>query len=320
MRLGARRLPLRSLRIRRRRRTPTPTSTRIRIAMADIFIDPFIQYVFMQRALAGALILAVSCGPVGVFLMLRRMSLTGDAMSHAILPGAAVGFLCYGLDILPMTIGGLVVGLVVALGAGAVSRFTVQKEDASLAALYLISLALGVLLVSWRGSSVDLMHVLFGTVLALNNEALGLIGGICVITLSVMITFWRALVAECLDPLFLRSVSRWGSPVHFLFLGIVVLNLVGGFQALGTLLSVGLMMLPAAASRFWSNRVAPMCFISIGIGMVSCFAGLVLSYHASLPSGPAIILSAGAVYVRSILFGTRGVLIDLLGSGRHRAA
>ena len=176
------------------------------------------------------------------------------------------------------------------------------------------------LLVSWRGSSVDLMHVLFGTVLALNNEALGLIGGICIVTLVVMITFWRALLAECLDPLFLRSVSNWGSPVHFLFLAIVVLNLVGGFQALGTLLSVGLMMLPAAASRFWSNRVAPMCFISIGIGMVSCFAGLVLSYHASLPSGPAIILSAGAVYVLSILFGTRGVLIDLLGSGRHRAA
>ena len=75
--------------------------------MADIFIQPFVQYVFMQRALAGALILAISCGPVGVFLMLRRMSLTGDAMSHAILPGAAVGFLFYGLEILPMTIGGL---------------------------------------------------------------------------------------------------------------------------------------------------------------------------------------------------------------------
>ncbi|MNE24678.1 high-affinity zinc transporter membrane component [compost metagenome] len=99
-----------------------------------------------------------------------------------------------------------------------------------------------------------------------------------------------------------------------------MLNLVGGFQALGTLLSVGLMMLPAAASRFWSNRVAPMCFISIGIGMVSCFAGLILSYHASLPSGPAIILSAGVIYALSILVGTRGLLGDLLGSGRHRTA
>src|SRR6185369_731390 len=131
----------------------------------------------------------------------------------------------------------------------------IQREDASMAAFYLISLAIGVLLVSIRGSSVDLMHVLFGTVLALNNEALTLIGGIVLLTLVSLAIFWRALVAECLDPLFLRSVSRLGSPVHFIFLGLVVLNLVGGFQALGTLLSVGLMMLPAAAARFWTVRV-----------------------------------------------------------------
>ena len=130
----------------------------------------------MQRALVGSLMLSLGSCPVGVFLMLRRMSLTGDAMAHAILPGAAVGFLLYGLQIVPMTIGGLVAGVIVALGAGAVSRFTIQKEDASMAAFYLISLALGVLIVSLRGSSVDLMHVLFGTVLALNNEALTLIG------------------------------------------------------------------------------------------------------------------------------------------------
>lgn len=145
------------------------------------------------------------------------MSLVGDAMSHAILPGAAFGFLLYGLDILPMTIGGLVAGLIVAIFAGAVSRLTVQKEDASMAAFYLISLAVGVLIVSLRGSSVDLMHVLFGTVLALNHEALLLIFSVALLTLLLVSIFWRALIAECLDPLFLRSVSRLGSPVHFIF-------------------------------------------------------------------------------------------------------
>lgn len=241
-------------------------------------------------------------------------------MAHAILPGAAAGFLLYGLEILPMTIGGLIAGMVVALGAGAVSRFTIQREDASMAAFYLISLAVGVLMVSIRGSSVDLMHVLFGTVLALNNEALILIAGIVLITLVGLAIFWRALVAECLDPLFLRSVSRMGSPVHFIFLGLVVLNLVGGFQALGTLLSVGLMMLPAAAARFWTTRVEPMCVLSVVIGFVSCVAGLLLSYHASLPSGPAIILSAGVVYFCSILFGTRGALRARIVHHRHRTA
>ncbi|RWH90695.1 MAG: metal ABC transporter permease [Mesorhizobium sp.] len=286
----------------------------------DYLIAPFVEFAFMQRALAGALMLSVSACPVGVFLMLRRMSLTGDAMAHAILPGAAAGFLLYGLQIVPMTLGGLAAGVVVALGAGAVSRLTIQKEDASLAAFYLISLALGVLIVSLRGSNVDLMHVLFGTVLALNNDALSLIGTITVVTLAALAIFWRALVAECLDPLFLRSVSRLGPPVHFIFLGLVVLNLVGGFQALGTLLSVGLMMLPAAAARFWTSRVEPMCLLAVAIGAASCISGLLLSYHASLPSGPAIILSAGVVYILSIVAGTRGVLATRVRHASHRTA
>jgi zinc/manganese transport system permease protein len=289
--------------------------------MYDLVIAPFVEFGFMQRALAGSLLLSLASCPVGVFLMLRRMSLTGDAMAHAILPGAAAGFLLFGLQIVPMTIGGLIAGAVVAIGAGAVSRFTLQKEDASMAAFYLISLALGVMIVSLRGSSVDLMHVLFGTVLALDDAALTLIAGIMAITLASLAIFWRALVAECLDPLFLRSVSRLGMPTHFLFLGLVVLNLVGGFQALGTLLSVGLMMLPAAAARFWTGRVVTMCALSINIGIVSCLSGLLLSYHAALPSGPSIILSAGAIYLASIVFGTRGALLARVRHPhRHRTA
>jgi zinc/manganese transport system permease protein len=288
--------------------------------MYDLLIAPFADYGFMRRALLGCFMLSIAGCPVGVFMMLRRMSLMGDAMAHAILPGAAVGFLFYGLEIVPMTIGGLAAGFVVAMSAGLVSQFTVQKEDASMAAFYLISLAVGVLIVSIRGSSIDLMHVLFGTVLALDDQALTLIGFIAVVTVASVGIFWRALVAECMDPLFLRSVSRLGTPVHFLFLGLVVLNLVGGFQALGTLLSVGLMMLPAAAARFWSVRVGQMCLLSVAIGFGSCIAGLLLSYHASLPSGPAIILSAGAIYGLSMLFGTRGVFNARVRRHRHLTA
>jgi zinc/manganese transport system permease protein len=189
-----------------------------------------------------------------------------------------------------------------------------------MAAFYLISLALGVMIVSLRGSNVDLMHVLFGTVLALNNDALSLIGLISAVSVVTLGIFWRGLVAECLDPLFLRSVSRIGTPVHFIFLALVVLNLVGGFQALGTLLSVGLMMLPAAGARFWTTRVGPMCAVAILIGMISCVAGLLISYHFALPSGPAIILSAGAMYIASILIGSRGVLSSRMRSHRHRTA
>lgn len=265
----------------------------------DALLSPFIEFGFMRRALFGSLLLSLSACPVGVFLTLRRMSLMGDAMSHAILPGAAVGFLLYGLEIIPMTIGGMAAGFLVALAAGAVSRMTIQKEDASLAAFYLISLALGVLVVSLRGSSVDLMHVLFGTVLALNAEALWLIALVAITTLLALLLFWRALMAECLDPLFLRSVSRLGSPVHFLFSGLVVLNLVAGYQALGTLLSVGLMILPAVTARFWARRAVGMCLLSVLLGAVACVSGLLLSFHFSLPSGPAIILAAGVFYLLS---------------------
>lgn len=286
----------------------------------DILIAPFVEFAFMQRALLGTLMLSVSAAPVGVFLMLRRMSLTGDAMAHAILPGAAAGFLLYGLKIIPMTLGGFIAGILVALSAGAVSRLTVQKEDASMAAFYLISLAVGVIMVSLRGSNIDLMHVLFGTVLALDNDALTLIGLVTGITLLAFLVFWRALVAECLDPLFLRSVSKLGSPVHFVFLGLVVINLVAGFQALGTLLSVGLMILPAAAARFWARRVETMCLLAMVIGALSSICGLLLSYHAALPSGPTIILSAGFAYVASVITGPRGILVTRLPNTAHRTA
>ncbi len=286
----------------------------------DLLIQPFVEFAFMRRALVGALVLSISACPVGVILMLRRMSLTGDAMAHAILPGAAAGFLFAGLHVLPMTVGGMIAGLVVALAAGAISRLSVQREDASLAALYLISLALGVLLVSLRGSSVDLMHVLFGSVLALNNDALLLIGGIATATLVALAVIWRPLVAECFDPVFLRGVSGAGPYVHTAFLVLVVLNLVGGFQALGTLLCVGLMMLPAAAARFWTLRLEPMCLIAIAIGIVSSIAGLLLSYHASLPSGPSVVLTAGALYVGSLFGAPRGILWMRAPQRAHRAS
>ena len=288
--------------------------------MYAFLIQPFVDYAFMQKALLGTILLAVSAAPVGVFLMLRRMSLAGDAMAHAILPGAAAAYLMFGLAILPMTLGGLVAGLVVALGAGAVTRVTIQNEDASMAAFYLISLAAGVLLVSMRGSAVDLMHVLFGTVLALDTDALLLIGTISAFTLATLAIIWRGLIAECLDPLFLRSVSKLGAPVHFLFLLLVVLNLVSGFQALGTLLSVGLMMLPAIAARFWASRVLPMCMAAGAIAVLSGITGLLASYHYGLPSGPAIILAAGLAYAVSLIGGPRGVVAQSRRTHRHRVA
>ncbi len=285
----------------------------------DLLIGPFAEFDFMRRALVGIIALSVSGAPIGVFLMLRRMSLTGDAMAHAILPGAAIGYLVAGFSLPAMTLGGLAAGFAVALAAGAVARLTVMKEDASLAAFYLISLALGVTIVSLRGSAVDLFHVLFGNVLALDNEVLLLLASVATASLLALAALYRPLVMECVDPGFLRSVSRSGGVVHLTFLALVVLNLVAGFHALGTLLAVGLMMLPAAAARFWTADITRLILLATGFGMVSGYAGLVVSYSAgsNLPAGPAIILAAGALYLGSLLLGSQGGLARRLLPAAH---
>jgi zinc/manganese transport system permease protein len=274
-----------------------------------LIIEPFVSYGFMRRALVACLALSLGSGPVGVFLMLRRMSLMGDAMSHAVLPGAALGFLAAGLSLGAMSAGGLLVGLTVAILAGTVSRVTALKEDASLAGFYLISLALGVLIVSTKGSNIDLLHVLFGTILAVDNGALVLMAGISTVSLLTLALIYRPLIIECFDPGFLRAVRGRGSLYHIIFLVLIVLNLVAGFQALGTLMAVGLMMLPAASARFWAAQVWSMSLVATSIGFASGLLGLLFSYHCNLPSGPTIILVAGVCYLASILVGIRGGLL-----------
>lgn len=286
----------------------------------DLLVGPFAEFEFMRRALVGVFALAIGAGPVGVFLMLRRMSLTGDAMAHAILPGAALGFLFSGLNLYAMTVGGIAAGLLVAVGAGVIARATELKEDASMAAFYLISLALGVMIVSLKGSNVDLLHVLFGTVLGLDDPTLILVAGIATLTLLTLAVIWRPLVLECVDPSFLASVSRAGGPSHIAFLALVVLNLVGGFHALGTLLSVGLMMLPAATARFWVRDLTPLVALATCIAFASGAIGLLVSYHIGAPSGPAIILVAGAAYAVSVLIGPAGGIVTARVQRRHLEA
>src|SRR5205807_9500391 len=210
--------------------TSTPTNARPNPSPAMLYsalIAPFAEFEFMRRALVGSFALALGAPPIGVFLMLRRMSLIGDAMAHAILPGAAIGFLFAGLSLFAMAGGGLIAGFLIAVGAGLIARTTALKEDAALAAFFLISLALGVTIVSVKGTNVDLLNFLFGSVLAIDDPTLMLIVTITSVSLVILALIWRPLVIECVDPGYLRSVSRAGGPAHIAFLALVVMNLVG---------------------------------------------------------------------------------------------
>lgn len=275
--------------------------------------DAFITFGFMRRSLIACLALSLSITPLGVFLLLRRMSLTGDALSHAVLPGVAAGYLLCGMSLLAMGAGGFIVGLLVALLSGWVSTATSLPEDSSFAGFYLGSLALGVTLVSLRGSGVDLLHLLFGSLLAVDNASLLFIGFIASATLLTLGWGYRALVLEAFDATFLRVRSRrLPRLIHALFLGLLVMNLVAGFQILGTLMTVGLMMLPAIAARCWANRLSWVLALAVAFGTISALLGLAWSWHQSLPAGPAIVLTATLFFFLSVLFGTQKGIFPLV--------
>ena len=275
-----------------------------------------------RRSLAAIVILALSAPPVGVFLMLRRMSLIGDAMSHAILPGAAIGYLVSGLSVVAMTIGGLAAGLLIAVLAGLVARATELKEDASFAVFLLVSLALGVVLVTANGMNAeDLMHFLFGeTAAAVDNDKLLMIAGNATISTLVLAAIYRPLVLDCVDPNFLRSVSGAGVVAHLAFLVLLVVNLISGFHALGTLLGVGMMIIPATVARFWTRDITTMIAVAVVAGLIAGVAGLWASAAAELPVGAGVTLAAGLLYVASIVFGPVGGVLWKLFPGRHLEA
>jgi zinc/manganese transport system permease protein len=282
-------------------------------------LGPFVEFGFMRRALVGCLALAVAAPPLGVFLMLRRTSLTAEVLAHGVTPGIAAGYLIAGLSVPVMSAGGLVAGLLVAVGAGALSRATGGREDAALTALYLIALALGVTLVSLRGDTGDLTHLLFGQVLGVDDPALLLMAGVATLTLPALALAWRPLALETFDPAFARAERAGGGLWHMLFLALVVLNVLAAFQAMGTLMAVGLMMLPAVAARHWARELSGMAYASVAIASAAALLGLLASYHLDLPSGPAIVLTAGILWAVSVLAGPVDGLLGRLLRRPHLA-
>lgn len=271
--------------------------------MLDLLWQPFAEFAFLRRALAGGVALVLSIAPLGGFLMLRRMSLMGDAIAHGVLPGAALAFWLYGLSLPALAAGGLIAGLGMAALAAWVTRRTGLREDASLAAIYPIALASGVLLLGLAGRRIDLLHLLFGSALAVDAATLRSMLIVSAASLLLLALIYRPLVQDSLDALFLRSVSRRGAPAYALFLALVVLNLVSGLHAIGALMVIGLLVLPAAAARFWSRRLPVLLGLAAALGALCVWLGLLLSFYANLPSGPCIVLLAGIAYLLSVCLG-----------------
>ncbi|URJ25834.1 metal ABC transporter permease [Blochmannia endosymbiont of Camponotus sp.] len=281
--------------------------------MIHMLFDPFIDCGYMRRAIVACCVLSISITPIGSFLMLRRMSLVGDVLSHAILPGVAIGYFFSGMSFMIMSIGGFISGLMVAILSSWISEKTLLQQDASFAGLYLGSLAFGVILMSLHGPNVDLLDLLFGSILSVNLLNLECIGIISTITLLTIALFYRALIIETFDPDFLRDNNVEASRcIQIFFLSIVMLNLVASFQVTGTLMSVGLMMLPGLSARCWVKSLIHMLLLSIFIAFFCSWIGLLGSFYMFLPAGPTIVFCGSVIFLISVLFGrNKGILFSV---------
>jgi len=275
------------------------------MTLESLLLEPFQQYAFLRRALVACIVLSVSGAPLGFFMNQRRMALVSDAMSHAILPGVAIAFLISGFGVWPLTVGGMTAGVLIALFSVFLSRYTQIKEDAVFTLLFLLSLTSGIVLLSLKGSNIDLMHMLLGDILAIDREGLVFMASVAVVTLFALASIYRGLVLDCFDPDFLMASGR-GKLVRPIFFVLFVVNLVAAFQALGTLMALGLILLPAIASGFWTRRVGSSILLSVIMAVASSYIGLVVSFHSHTPSGPMIVLVCGVLCLGSVLVGRKG--------------
>ena len=276
--------------------------------MAEVLVEMW-NYSFMRRAFVATTLLSVSLAPIGAFLVLRRLSLAGEAMAHAIMPGVVIAFVLAGMSVASLVFGGLIAGLAAASLSALLSRHSILSSDASLASLYLIGLAVGVFILSLAGSAIPLKSFLFGSILGIDDESLLLLGAVATTTLLTFTVLLRPLVSSTCDPNFFEAQSRRPWIVEQVFMVLLVLNLIASFKTLGTLMAVGLMIMPATAARYWAYTVSGYLFFCCCFALLSCWLGLIVSYLLQdVPSGPAIVLVAGSCFVLSALFGPLGLV------------
>lgn len=277
--------------------------------MLDLFITPFVEFDFMLNALISLLCLCCSSPIVGVFLSLKKMSLSGDAISHSILPGVTISFLFFGLSVTALTLGGVIAGLIVIILSSLFSRASTASSDNILTVFYLFSLSLGVLIMSISGSNLDLLNFLFGNIFAINNETILMLGIITSLTLITIFFISRPLIIEIVDPLFFSSVSKIGGLIDIIFMILVVLNLIASFQAIGTLMGIGIMVIPSISLRFWTNNLFKIIIFSVITALLSSYVALIISFNVNISCSPLIIIILSSFFLLSFIIGKRNGII-----------
>ncbi|RKT36153.1 zinc/manganese transport system permease protein/manganese/iron transport system permease protein [Microbacterium sp. AG1240] len=263
---------------------------------------------FVQRAFAGGALVAILCGVVGTWVIARGMAFLGEALAHGMLPGVAVATVLGA----PVLVGGALSAVAMSLGIAAVQRRGRLSYDTSIGLLFVAMLALGVIVISHSGSfATDATSILFGDILAIAPIDLALLAGATVVGLIVAAAFHRPLVALALDPRIASVLGLRPRLAQAALVGLVTLAVVASYQAVGSLLVVGLLLAPAVAASAWTTRIPTRMLLAAVLGVVAVFAGLLVSWHAATAAGASI---AAAAIAFAALSGAARAAVDAMRS------
>jgi manganese transport system permease protein len=273
----------------------------------DLVLDP-LQYAFMQRALLAAVLVGLVCGVLGCFIVLRRMALIGDALAHAVLPGAAIAFMLGANDFF---FGAAVAGVITAVLIGWVTANSRVKEDAAIGVVFTGAFALGIVLITLiQSRSVDLFHMLFGNVLGVDDRHLWITAAIAAGVLLTVALLYKELLLHAFDPIMAAALGLPISGLHYLVMLLLSLTVVASLQTVGLVLVVAMLITPASTAYLLTDRFSRMLGISAAVGVFSAIAGLYASYYWNVSSGASIVLVATALFFLALLFAPkRGLLL-----------
>ncbi|WP_075881748.1 metal ABC transporter permease [Vreelandella massiliensis] len=264
------------------------------------------QYAFMQRALLTSMLVGAICGLLSCFVVLKRWSLLGDAISHAVLPGVAVAYLLGW----PFFIGAFITGALTSLGIGAIERHTRIKSDAAMGLMFTGAFAVGIVIVSKIASSTHLLHILFGNVLGVQPSALLLTLVAGVITLLVVWLAYRPLMLYAFDPQQAQALGFNTGVIHYGLILLLTLTIVASLETVGIILVVAMLITPGATAHLLTDRFATMLAISVMVGVSAAVLGLWLSFVLDVASGGTIVLVATGLFFLALLFSPKhGVIM-----------
>lgn len=274
--------------------------------------EPF-QYEFIQRALIASIMVGVSCGLIGTYIMLRRLSLIGDALAHAVLPGVVIGFMIAGKGALSLFIGALTAGILTSVLISFVERNSKIKEDTSIGIIFTGAFALGILLVSQlKQVHIDLSSYLFGDVLGVSDSDLILSSIITVVIIISVILFYRQLLVTSFDPTMAHIIGISTSVVHYFLMTLLSMSIVAGLQSVGVILIIAMLITPPATAFLITDKLKKLLLLSCLFGVMSAVIGLYLSYHLNFASGASIVLVSVFFFAIAFLFSPKeGIVIKM---------